>query len=79
MADRPSDAQALQREIAERREDLAVSIERLRGTIRHQIEVGRQVRDRVLMMALVGGAVFSILFVGSRALQRRRVTWFSRL
>jgi hypothetical protein len=66
MADPPSDALALQREIAERRLDLATSLELLRGSIQHRIEVGRQIRDRVLTVVVIGGALLSLFWIGSR-------------
>jgi len=72
MDDSPNDALALQREIAERRLNLASSIEQLRGSIRHRIEIGRQVRDRVLMAAVIGGAVLSLFWIGSRVFARSR-------
>ena len=72
MADSPSEALALQREIAERRLDLATSLERLRGSIQHRIAAGRQLRDRVLTAALIGGALLSLFWIGSRAFAARR-------
>jgi hypothetical protein len=72
MADSPSDALALQREIAERRLDLAASFEQLRGSIQHRIEVGRQLRDRVLTAVLIGGALLSLFWIGSRTFGQRR-------
>jgi hypothetical protein len=81
MADSQNDALALQREIAERRQDLAASFEQLRGSIQHRIAVGRQLRDRVLTVALIGGALLSLLWVGSRTFgrSRRRSGFFSSL
>lgn len=76
MADSQTDALALQREIAERRLDLAANFEQLRGSIQHRIEVGRQLRDRVLTVALIGGALLSLLWVGSRTFGRRRRSGF---
>jgi hypothetical protein len=73
----PDDALALQREIAERRLDLAASLDRLRGSIQHRIEAGRQLRDRVLIAALIGGAVLSLFWIGSRAFGRGRRSGFS--
>ena len=72
MADSPSDALALQREIAERRLDLATSLERLRGSIQHRIAAGRQLRDRVLTVALIGGALLSVFWIGSLTLAAAR-------
>ena len=83
MADSANDALALQREIAERRLDLATSLERLRGSIQHRIAAGRQVRDRVLAVALIGGALLSLFWIGSRTFgavrrSRRSNGFFSR-
>jgi hypothetical protein len=72
MADSTSDALALQREIAERRLDLAASLERLRGSIQYRIAAGRQLRDRVLTVALIGGALLSLFWIGSRTFGARR-------
>ena len=66
MADSPGDALALQREIAERRLDLATSLELLRGSIQYRIAAGRELRDRVLAAALIGGALLSLFWIGSR-------------
>jgi hypothetical protein len=66
------DPLVLQREIAEKRQDLVASLEQLRGTIRHHVQVGRQWRDRAVAVALVGGAIFSLFVLGSRALRRSR-------
>jgi hypothetical protein len=79
----PSDALALPQEIAERRLDLAANIEQLRGSIRQRIEVGRQLRDRVLTVALIGGALLSLFWIGSRTFSRKRRSYsngfFSKL
>jgi hypothetical protein len=76
MAEGPQDALALQREIAEKRQDLVTNLERLRGNIRHRIEVGRQIRDRTLAIVLVGGVLLAALFFGTRARRRRRKRLF---
>lgn len=76
MDERFNDALVLQREIAEKRQDLATSLERLRGTVRQRLEVGRQIGHRALVIALVGGAILSLFFFGARARRRQRKRWF---
>jgi hypothetical protein len=66
------DPVALQLEIAEKRRDLELSLDRLRGNLRRKIEVGRKVRDGVLLAALLGGAVISLVVMGVRARRRSR-------
>jgi hypothetical protein len=83
MADSPREALALQREIAERRLDLATSLERLRGSIQHRIAAGRHLRDQVVTVALIGGALLSLFWIGSLTFgamrrSRRSNGFFSR-
>lgn len=65
------DSLALQREIEEKRNDLALSLEQLRGNLRRKIEYGRKLRDGVLLATLLGGAVVSLLWFGMRVRRRR--------
>lgn len=78
MADHATDdSLALQREIAEKRRDLELSLDRLRGNLQRKIEVGRKIRDGALLVALLGGAIFSLVLIGSRARRRARSNFFS--